>query len=405
MSAPVAPQNPHPTATPAHPRGRYLARLSLLALGVVYGDIGTSPLYALREAFHGQHGIPVTPGNVLGVLSLIFWSLILIVTVKYHVVIIRADNKGEGGVLALMALVNGSRLMRGLAPRRLMIVLGIFGAALLYADGALTPAVSVLSAVEGLEIAAPTLQHWVILLTSLVILVGLFLFQKRGTAGVGAVFGPVMLIWFLTIAVLGLNGILRYPGIVGAVLPTHAIRFFAEDPGRGLLVLGAVFLAVTGGEALYADLGHFGHSAIQLAWFTVPLPALLLNYFGQGALLLTHPETAPNPFYFLAPAKALFFLIPLATAAAVIASGRDFGSILTHAPGRAARVHPPHGDRAYQLTGDCADLCAQYQLDADGFDDCSRLWLRVVEQLGGSVRRGAVHAHGADDGDVLRDEP
>ncbi len=320
MSAPAAPENPHMTTAHTRPRGRYLARLALLALGVVYGDIGTSPLYALREAFHGPHAIPLTASSVMGVLSLIVWSLLLIVTVKYHVVIIRADNKGEGGVLALMALVNGSRLMRGLPPRRLMIVLGIFGAALLYADGALTPAVSVLSAVEGLEIAAPTLQHWVILLTSLVILVGLFLFQKRGTAGVGAVFGPVMLVWFLTIAVLGLNGILRYPGIVGAVLPTHAIRFFGEDPGRGLLVLGAVFLAVTGGEALYADLGHFGHSAIQLAWFTVPLPALLLNYFGQGALLLTHPETAPNPFYFLAPAKALFFLIPLATAAAVIAS-------------------------------------------------------------------------------------
>src|SRR5216117_2765066 len=319
MSAPVAPQNPHPTATPAHPRGRYLARLSLLALGVVYGDIGTSPLYALREAFHGQHGIPVTQGNVLGVLSLIFWSLLLIVTVKYHVVIIRADNKGEGGVLALMALVNGSRVARGLTPRRLMIVLGIFGAALLYADGALTPAISVLSAVEGLEIAAPALQQWVIVI-ALAILVGLFLFQSRGTARVGAVFGPVMLVWFFTIAVLGLNGILRHPAVVGAVLPTHAIKFFAEDPGRGLLVLGAVFLVVTGGEALYADLGHFGHSAIQLAWFTIPLPALMLNYFGQGALLLTHPETAPNPFYFLAPAKALFFLIPLATAAAVIAS-------------------------------------------------------------------------------------
>src|SRR6266487_2471833 len=219
MSAPVAPQNAHPATPPPHPRGRYLARLSLLALGVVYGDIGTSPLYALREAFHGQHGIPVTPGNVLGVLSLIFWSLLLIVTVKYHVVIIRADNKGEGGVLALMALVNGSRVARGLTPRRLMIVLGIFGAALLYADGALTPAISVLSAVEGLEIAAPALRHWVILRPSLAILVGLFLFQKRGTAGVGAIFGPVMLVWFLTIAVLGLNGILRYPGIVGAVLP------------------------------------------------------------------------------------------------------------------------------------------------------------------------------------------
>src|SRR6266487_3959641 len=319
MSAPVAPQNAHPATPPPHPRGRYLARLSLLALGVVYGDIGTSPLYALREAFHGQHGIPVTLFNVLGVLSLIFWSLLLIVTVKYHVVIIRADNKGEGGVLALMALVNGSRVMRGLTPRRLMIVLGIFGAALLYADGALTPAISVLSAVEGLEIATPGLQHWVIWIT-LAILVGLFAFQSRGTAMVGAVFGPVMLVWFATIAVLGVNGIIRHPAVIGAVLPTHAIEFFAEDPGRGLLVLGAVFLVVTGGEALYADLGHFGHTAIQLAWFTIPLPALMLNYFGQGALLLTNPEAAANPFYLLAPAKLLIPLIPLATAAAIIAS-------------------------------------------------------------------------------------
>ncbi len=319
MSAPVVPQNPHP-APPAHPRGRYLARLSLLALGVVYGDIGTSPLYALQQAFHGQHGIPVTQGNVLGVLSLIFWALILIVTVKYHVVIIRADNKGEGGVLALMAMVQGSRIARGLSPRRIMIVLGIFGAALLYADGALTPAVSVLSAVEGLSIAAPTLQPRVILAITLAILVALFLFQSRGTAGIGAIFGPVMLVWFGTIAVLGLNGILKHPAVVGAVLPTHAIRFLAEDPGRGLIVLGAVFLVVTGGEALYADLGHFGHTAIQLAWFTIPLPALLLNYFGQGALLLTNPEAAANPFYLLAPAKLLIPLIPLATVAAIIAS-------------------------------------------------------------------------------------
>jgi len=292
----------------------------LLALGVVYGDIGTSPLYALQQAFHGQHAIPVTPGSVLGVLSLIFWALILIVTVKYHIVIIRADNKGEGGVLALMAMVQGSRIARGLSPRRIMIVLGIFGAALLYADGALTPAVSVLSAVEGLSIAAPTLQPGVILAITLAILVALFLFQSRGTAGIGAIFGPVMLVWFATIAVLGLSGILKHPAVVSAVLPTHAIRFLAEDPGRGLLVLGAVFLAVTGGEALYADLGHFGHTAIQLAWFTIPLPALMLNYFGQGALLLTNPEAAANPFYLLAPPQLLIPLIPLATAAAVIAS-------------------------------------------------------------------------------------
>src|SRR2546430_13760869 len=210
MSAPrqSVSSTPPPHTPAARQGGHYLARLSLLALGVVYGDIGTSPLYAMREAFHGPHGIPVTPGNVFGVLSLIFWSLILIVTIKYHVVIIRADNKGEGGVLALMALVNGSRLARGLTPRRLMIVLGIFGAALLYADGALTPAISVLSAVEGVEIAAPQLQHWVIWI-SLAILVGLFMFQSRGTALVGAVFGPVMLVWFFAIAALGLNEIGR----------------------------------------------------------------------------------------------------------------------------------------------------------------------------------------------------
>ena len=325
MSTPVPPTPSTPPQTPRStphgeaPRGRYLAFLALAALGIVYGDIGTSPLYAMREAFHGPHAIPVTPGNVFGVLSLIFWSLILIVTVKYHVVIIRADNKGEGGVLALMALVNGSRLARGLSPRRIMIVLGIFGAALLYADGALTPAISVLSAVEGLEIATPALQNWVIWIT-LAILVGLFMLQRRGTAGIGAIFGPVMLVWFGAIAVLGLSGIMRHPAVMGAVLPTHAVRFFAEDPGRGLLVLGAVFLAVTGGEALYADLGHFGHTAIQLAWFTIPLPALMLNYFGQGALLLTSPEAAPNPFYRLAPPELLFVLIPLATAAAIIAS-------------------------------------------------------------------------------------
>jgi KUP system potassium uptake protein len=285
----------------------------------VYGDIGTSPLYAVREAFHGTHAISVTPGNVFGVLSLIFWSLMLIVTVKYHLVIIRADNKGEGGVLALMALVQGRRVARGLPPRQLMIVLGIFGAALLYADGALTPAVSVLSAVEGLQVAAPALAPWVLPVT-LAILIALFLFQKRGTAHIGAVFGPVMLLWFLTLASLGINEIARHPAILAAASPHHAVRFFTEDPGRGFLVLGAVFLVVTGGEALYADLGHFGHNAIQLAWFTVPLPALLLNYFGQGALILSRPEAAVNPFYLLAPSWALYPLIILAAAAAIIAS-------------------------------------------------------------------------------------
>jgi KUP system potassium uptake protein len=310
---------PPPAPTPADPKGRYLAYLALAALGVVYGDIGTSPLYAIRESFYGVHGVPATQGNVLGVLSLVFWAMVLVVTIKYHIVIIRADNKGEGGVLALMALVNGSRLARGLTPRRIMIVLGIFGAALIYADGALTPAISVMSAVEGLEVATPRLADWVIPLT-LIILVGLFLFQSRGTARIGAVFGPVMLVWFVTIALLGLLQIVHQPGVLEAVVPTYAVRFFAENAGKGFVVLGAVFLVVTGGEALYADLGHFGHRAIQVAWFSVGLPALLLNYFGQGALLLRDPSAAVNPFYHLAPTWALFPLIILATAATIIAS-------------------------------------------------------------------------------------
>jgi KUP system potassium uptake protein len=301
------------------PRGRYLATLAAAALGVVYGDIGTSPLYALREAFHGPLGIAVTPGNVLGVLSLVFWSLILVVTIKYHIVIIRADNKGEGGVLALMALVQGSRQARGLPPQHIMIVLGIFGAALIYADGALTPAISVLGAAEGLEVATPAMAEWVVPIT-LVILIGLFLFQSRGTARIGAVFGPVMFVWFVTIAVLGVIAIVRQPAVLAAVSPVYAVRFFTENAGRGFIVLGAVFLVVTGGEALYADLGHFGHRAIQIAWFTTAGPALLLNYFGQGALLLRDPSAAVNPFYHLAPTWALYPLIALATAAAIIAS-------------------------------------------------------------------------------------
>jgi KUP system potassium uptake protein len=301
------------------PRGRYLAGLAVAALGVVYGDIGTSPLYAMREAFHGPHGIPVTPDNVMGVLSLVFWSLVLVVTIKYHIVIIRADNKGEGGVVALMALVNGSRIARGLSPRKIMIVLGIFGAALIYADGALTPAISVMSAVEGLEVATPALSHLVVPVT-LVILVGLFWFQRHGTARIGAVFGAVMVFWFATLAVLGLVHIIGRPGVLAAVSPHHAFQFVTENVGQSLIVLGAVFLVVTGGEALYADLGHFGHRAIQYAWFSVAFPALLLNYFGQGALLLSNPEAAVNPFYHMAPTWALYPLIVLATAAAIIAS-------------------------------------------------------------------------------------
>jgi KUP system potassium uptake protein len=306
-------------ATGNGPRGRYLFALSLTALGVVYGDIGTSPLYAVREAFHGPHGIPPTSGNILGVLSLIFWSLVVVVTIKYHLVIIQADNEGEGGILALMALVQRGRLDRTVPPHRVFLMLGIFGSALLYADGALTPAISVMGAIEGLDVAAPALVHWEVPLT-LVILVVLFLFQYRGTAGVGSVFGPVILLWFVTIGVLGASAIAREPAVLAALLPKHAIRFFSEDVRRGFLVLGAVYLVITGGEALYADLGHFGHRAIQIAWFSAALPGLLLNYFGQGALLLRDPTAAENPFYHLAPTWALYPLIALATAAAIIAS-------------------------------------------------------------------------------------
>src|SRR5436309_7228070 len=222
-----------PSSEPAAgPRGRYLATLALAALGVVYGDIGTSPLYAIRESFYGSHGIAVTPANVLGVMSLVFWSLLIVVTIKYHIVIIRADNKGEGGVLALMALVNGSRLARGLSPRRIMIFLGIFGSALLYADGGLTPAISVLSAVEGLEIATPALAPWVIPVT-LVILIGLFLVQSRGTARIVAMFGPVMLVWVAVIGVVGVGEIGVQPGVLAAASPVYGVRFFAENVGRG----------------------------------------------------------------------------------------------------------------------------------------------------------------------------
>ena len=286
---------------------------------MVYGDIGTSPLYALREAFSGTPGIPVTEANVLGVLSLTFWALILVVTIKYHIVIIRADNKGEGGVLALTAMVQHSRLARGLPPLRMMIVLGVFGTALMYADGALTPAISVMSAVEGLNVATPALSHWVLPLT-LAILVALFAFQHHGTGRIGAAFGPVMFIWFVTIAILGLSQVVRNPGVLAAALPQHAVEFLADNPGRGLIVLGAVFLVITGGEALYADLGHFGHRAIQVAWFSTALPALMLCYFGQGALLLRDPSAAENPFYHLAPDWFLYPLIALATAATIIAS-------------------------------------------------------------------------------------
>ncbi|MDX6270754.1 MAG: system potassium uptake protein [Acidobacteriota bacterium] len=300
------------------PRGRYLAVLSLTALGIVYGDIGTSPLYAMRECFHGPHAIAPTPDNIFGVLSLIFWALVIIISIKYCVFVLRADNRGEGGILALTALATPIKILSK-RERKVLVVLGIFGAALLYGDGIITPAISVLGAIEGLNVATPLFAPYVVP-TTIAILIGLFLIQSRGTAKVGQLFGPVMLAWFFIIALLGVVQIARYPSVVGAFNPVHAFNFFLREGWHGFLVLGTVFLVVTGGEALYADMGHFGKRPIRLAWFTLVLPALLLNYLGQGALLIENPAAAENPFYRLAPEWALYPLIVLASAAAIIAS-------------------------------------------------------------------------------------
>ncbi len=286
-------------------------------MGVVYGDIGTSPLYALRECLHGAHAVAPTPENVLGVLSLVFWTLVVVVAIKYHIYVIKFDNRGEGGILALMALVRPQGVSRWLYA--VLLAVGLFGAALLYGDGILTPAISVLSAVEGLEVATPVFSPYVVPIT-IAILVTLFAFQRRGTGGIGAVFGPIILLWFGTLAALGVRGILAEPSVLAAINPTHAVNFFTRNGLQGFLVLGAVFLVATGGEALYADLGHFGHRPIQVDWFCVVMPGLLLNYFGQGALLIQRPEAADNPFYRLAPDWLLYPLVALATMATVIAS-------------------------------------------------------------------------------------
>lgn len=301
------------------PTNRYLLTLTMGALGVVFGDIGTSPLYTLREAFHGPHALPLTTNNVFGILSLVVWALILTVSLKYLVFVLRCDNRGEGGVLALMALAHPitkpSNTLRG----RVIVLMGLFGAALLYGDGIITPAITVLGAVEGLEVATPVFSPYVVPL-AIVIICAIFLAQSRGTARIGAIFGPIILVWFVSIGVLGINGILRHPGILGAINPLHAYTFFQENGWHGFAALGIVFLAVTGGEALYADMGHFGRRPIRIGWYTLVLPALLLNYLGQGALVLDEPEAALNPFYRLAPEWALYPLVGLATAAAVIAS-------------------------------------------------------------------------------------
>ena len=294
-----------------------LPAITVAAIGVVFGDIGTSPLYALKEIFNGHHPIPVTPENILGVLSLVFWAIIVLVTIKYVLIIMRADNRGEGGSLALLALVTE----KAKNPRLSWIVtlLGIFAAALFYGDSMITPAISVLSAVEGLEIITPDLKPYVIPIT-LGILTGLFAIQKHGTGAMGKLFGPVMVAWFSILGILGVLQIANNPAILLALNPLFAIVFITEHPGLAFLALGSVVLAVTGGEALYTDMGHFGRFPIRLAWFGFVMPALVLNYFGQGALLLVDPEAIASPFFHLAPDWALIPMVGLATAATVIAS-------------------------------------------------------------------------------------
>ncbi|MBI2277732.1 MAG: potassium transporter Kup [Dechloromonas sp.] len=296
-----------------------LATLTLAALGIVYGDIGTSPLYAIKEVFGGSHHpVPITPDNVLGILSLFFWSLIIVVTLKYVSFIMRANNKGEGGIIALMtlALHNGKA---GTWQQKLLVTLGLFGAALFYGDGVITPAISVLSAVEGLEIITPAFKPYILPIT-LAILIGLFVFQRHGTARVGALFGPVMVLWFAVLAVLGGAAIIEHPAVLAAIDPRHALTFLLGNSILGFFALGAVVLCITGAEALYADMGHFGARPIQYAWLGYVLPALLINYFGQGALLLADPSAVENPFYLLAPEWGRYPLVILATVATIIAS-------------------------------------------------------------------------------------
>ena len=299
---------------------RYFFVMALGALGIVYGDIGTSPLYAIKECFGGHYGLQTTPANILGILSLVFWALILVISIKYLGYVMRADNRGEGGILALTALLV-PRSQRTARRRFVLLMLGLFGASLLYGDGIITPAISVLSAVEGLNEVTPVFTPYVVPIT-VAILIVLFWFQKRGTSGVGAIFGPVMVVWFITIAVLGITHIVREPSVLAAVNPLHAVDFFTRNRWHGFLVLGSVFLVMTGGEALYADMGHFGRRPIRFAWFSFVLPSLLLCYFGQGAHLLQQPagKLSTHPFFGMAPQWALLPLVILATIATVIAS-------------------------------------------------------------------------------------
>jgi KUP system potassium uptake protein len=350
-----------------------LAALTLGAIGVVYGDIGTSVLYSIKEVFGSGH-VPFTTDNVYGILSIFFWTLTVIVSLKYVTLVLRADNHGEGGLVAMLALASQSvkdkpELRRGL------LAVGVFGTCLFYGDGVITPAISVLSAVEGLEVVSPTFKRAVIPLT-LVILFGLFAVQKHGTAGIGKFFGPITLVWFAAIAVLGLSHIASHPEILWAISPHYALGFIFHHPGITFIILGAVVLCVTGGEALYADMGHFGKKPIRLAWFSIVMPSLTLNYFGQGALLLANPEAVKNPFFMMAPDWALIPLVVLATA--------RHGDRL---PG------PDHRRFQRDQAGDPARLPAPLQVQHTSVKDTGSD-LHAVREL------GAVRADRAGGGDV-----
>ena len=312
--------NPAPSAASgdtAHVRGARSA-LILGAVGVVFGDIGTSPLYTMHETFLPEHGLHALPSTVLGILSLITWSLIMVVAVKYVSLVMRADNKGEGGIMALMTLAQRAS-GKSVALRRAVMFMALLGAALFFGDGVITPAISVLSAVEGLQVAAPALSHWVVPIT-VAVLLGLFWLQRHGTAKVGAIFGPVMVLWFLALGAIGVWNIIQAPEVLRALNPWHAVQFFMTHGKTSILALGSVVLCVTGAEALYTDMGHFGRVPIRAAWFFFVMPALLLNYYGQGGLLLVHPEAIANPFYHSVPDWALYPMIGLATLSTVIAS-------------------------------------------------------------------------------------
>jgi len=319
------PDESHPTTlqngisdSQNHLNGKFLL-LALGALGVVFGDLGTSPLYTIRECFHGKHAIALTSANLLGTLSLIFWSMTMVISIKYVVFILRADNRGEGGIFALLGLIPKSASKISLRQRAIAVLAGILGAGLLCGEGIITPAISVLSAVEGLGVATQALTPVIVPLTCVILLV-LFLTQRRGTADIGKIFGPIMLLWFASISALGLAQILNEPRVLHAVNPLHAFNFFVLNRFHGMVVLGSVVLCFTGGEALYADLGHFGRNAIRFSWLAIAYPALVLNYFGQGALLLHHPEMKVNPFYGVVPELLLYPMVGLATVATVIAS-------------------------------------------------------------------------------------